>query len=1079
MVQEIARPPLFVEELFETPATAPASLAPPPTPIPPSRPASPGARPMSRASLSVLVACWALVLVVPSARAQDSPAVDFQKQVRPILSDACFACHGPDANHRKGELRLDVREDAFRPREDYAILVPGNPDESEFIARISSDDDTMVMPPPSHHRKLKPEEIELLKNWVAQGADWKNHWAFLTPEKAEPPAIDAGERPISEIDRFLIARLQSEGLSQNEEADRETLVRRAWLDLTGLPPTPKEIDAFLADSSPDAYEKLIDKLLESPRYGEHMGRYWLDISRYGDTHGLHLDNYREMWPYRDWVIRAFNENKPYDEFVVEQMAGDLLPDPSLDQKVATGFNRNHVTTSEGGSIEEEVYVRNTIDRVDTIGQVFLGLTVGCARCHDHKYDPFSTKDYYSLFAFVNSIDGPALDGNAAAHPPVAKVPSIEHTAKLADLDAKLAEVADRIKSEVARVAYDPSSDPDPSEYLRRDDFTWVDDALPPGAKGEGNGVENGNWPFVEGVDHPVLSGAKSHRRVANGQAQHFFTGANPGLKVGAGDSLFAYVFLDPLNPPKEIMLQWNTGEWSHRAYWGENLISFGADNSPQRLPMGPLPATGEWVRLEVPAEKVGIKPGTIINGWAFTQHGGDVHWDRAGLRTWTPQEGQSYSHLAGWVRAQKALGDKAPIPAEIREILKTDRSKRTEEQVARLVTAFVETGYDKAREAVAPLVAERTKLAEEKAGVEKSIPTTLIYKEAAQAKPAFVLTRGEYDQKGEPVTRSTPSFLPPLPKDAPVDRLGLARWLVSREHPLTARVAVNRLWQQFFGTGLVKTADDFGAQGEPPSHPDLLDWLAVQYQDDGWDTKLFVKRLMMSAAYRQSAKVTPEKFAADPDNRLYARGPRFRLDAEVLRDQALYLGGLLIEKVGGPSVKPPQPEGIWEAVAYTGSNTAKFKADEGDQKVHRRSLYTFWKRTAPPPQMSTFDAPSRESCIVRRERTNTPLQALLLMNEPQYVDAARGLASRVLAEPGMGGDRDRFAYAFRLATGRKPSEIELGVLETTLATLRDRYSTDNEAAKQLSGSDADPAELAAWTVLCNTLLNLDEVVTKG
>ncbi|WP_165233307.1 DUF1553 domain-containing protein [Aquisphaera insulae] len=1019
---------------------------------------------------------------------QPAPAakpVNFAREVRSILSDHCFACHGPDDKTRKAGLRVDTKDGILaKLKSGETAVVPGKPDDSALIDRVTTDDAEAKMPPKKFGKDLSPAQVETLKRWVAEGASWSTHWAFDPPRKADLPAVKDAAWPRNPIDRFILARLEAEGLHPAPPADATTLARRAYLDLTGLPPTPKEVDAFLADPSDAGYERLVDRLLDSPRYGEHMARYWLDAARYGDTHGLHLDNYREIWPYRDWVINAFNADKRFDTFLVEQLAGDLLPSPTLDQLVATGFNRCHVSTSEGGSIEEEVYVRNVVDQVDTNGTVLLGLTTGCARCHDHKYDPIRMKDYYQLFAFFNNNDGPALDGNAAQWAPITKVPAAEQTAAIAAADAKIAATRKAIAAETARVSasYDRKKDADAGEFVRRADFTWVDDALPAGASPQG---EPG-WEFRGRPAYPVQSGKAAFRLVAKGLMQRFFDNAGPKLKVGEGDTFFTYVFLDPTSPPREVMLQWNIGgQWTHRGYWGENVIPFGKDASPERLRIGDLPATGKWVRLEVPVKALGLKPGTIIQGWAFTQQDGTVYWDNAGIETWTPQEGQAFDSVASWIRARKADGG-AGLSEAVKAIMAIDADRRTEAQQSELIAAFLASRDPKTKAILDPLYAQVDEAQKAKAAAEAAIPTTLICRErAGEPKPAFILNRGEYDQRKDKVGRATPAFLPPLPAGQPVNRLGFARWLVDASHPLTARVAANRFWLQVFGTGLVKTADDFGSQGDPPSHPELLDWLAVQFREDGWDVKRFMKRMVMSATYRQSGRVTPESLAKDPENRLYARGPRFRLDAEIVRDQAFALGGLLVEKLGGPSVKPPQPAGLWEAVGYTDSNTARFKADTGAEKVHRRSLYTFWKRTSPPPQMTTLDAPSREACTVRRERTNTPLQALLIMNEPQFVEAARGLAERTLREAGPTTD-DRLSWMFRLATARKPTAKELSDLNAALLDFSSHYAGDQAAAKALiEAGEAkpdpkqNPAELAAWTMMGNVILNLDEVMTKG
>ncbi|MGC8639163.1 MAG: PSD1 and planctomycete cytochrome C domain-containing protein [Isosphaeraceae bacterium] len=1013
------------------------------------------------------------------------PAVNFSRDVRPVLSDNCFACHGPDDKTRKAGLRLDTREGIMaKLRSEGVAVVPGKPDDSELIFRIETDDPDAKMPPRKFGKKLTPGQIETLRRWVEQGATWTSHWSFVPPRKAKPPAVKNEAWVRNSIDRFILARLESEGLKPSPEADPATLIRRVYLDLIGLPPTPAEVDAFLADGSDKAYEKVVDRLLDCPRYGEHMARFWLDAARYGDTHGLHLDNYREIWPYRDWVINAFNANKHFDQFIIEQLAGDLLPNPTIDQLVATGYNRCHISTSEGGSIEEEVYVRNIDDQVDTNGTVLLGLTIGCSRCHDHKYDPIRMKDYYQLFAFFNNIDGPALDGNSARWAPVVQVPSAQQKAALAAADQKLAEVRQKIAAEASKAAsaYDPKGDADQAEFVQRADFVWVDEALPSGAAPKGDGP----WEFVRRPDHPVASGQASLRITAQGLQQRFFEGSGQKLKVGEGDTLFGMAFIDPLNPPKEIMFQWHTaGAWSHRAYWGQNVIPWGKDGTPERLKIGDLPASGKWVRLEVDVNKLGLKPGAVIDGWAFTQQDGTVYWDRAGIETWAPQEGQYYDSLTDWARAARA-GKGGGLPDGVKAALAVERAKRTDAQKKELLTWFVEHSYSKTRPVFDPLNARLAQAEKERSEIDAQIPTTLVFRERkGDLKPAYILNRGEYDQRRDKVGRALPAFLPPLPPGAPLNRLGLARWLVAPNHPLTARVAVNRFWLQVFGTGIVKTVEDFGSQGEPPSHPELLDWLAVQFREDGWDVKRLMKRLVMSATYRESSRMTPESVAKDPANRLLSRGPRFRLDAETLRDQAFYLGGILIEHVGGPSVKPPQPAGLWEAVAYTGSNTAHFKADTGFERIHRRSLYTFWKRTSPPPQMTTLDAPSREACTVRRERTNTPLQALLLMNEPQMVEASRALAERTFREAGATTD-ERLIYMFRVATARRPDAQDLAALTAALLDFQAHYAKQPAAAKELiaigeskADSRYNPSELAAWTMIGNVILNLDEVMTKG
>ncbi|MGH7200710.1 MAG: DUF1549 and DUF1553 domain-containing protein, partial [Planctomycetaceae bacterium] len=638
------------------------------------------------------------------------------------------------------------------------------------------------------------------------------------------------------IDAFILARLQREGLTPSPEAGKATLIRRVTFDLTGLPPTIDEIDAFLADGSPNAYEKVVDRLLASPRFGEHMARHWLDLARYGDTHGLHLDNERSIWKYRRWVIDAFNANKPYDEFTVEQLAGDLLPTErmkdeggrmkagdDLQRLIATGFNRCNVTTGEGGSIDEEVRVRYAVDRTETVGTVFLGLTVGCAVCHDHKFDPISQREFYQLYAFYNNTADAAMDGNALAPPPVIKAPSPQQSARLVELDGQIAAVRQRIAEELAQVQYTESAGAT-EQAVEPSEFTWIDDDTPSGAKLQGNTP----WEWVTKPEHPVFSGERATRRKAEGLSQHFFTSASPGLRVGEGDRLFAYVYLDPADPPQEIMLQFNDGTWNHRAYWGEDAIPWGESNSPSRLPMGPLPNVGEWVRLEVEAAKVGLAPGAVVNGWAFTQHDGTIYWDQAGIVTRTPQAGQSFASLAEWAAYERSQS-KSSLPQPVQDAVKAEPHLRTEAQQTQIREYFLEHIYAGTRGTFDPLHQELKSLEKEKTDLDAAIPVTLVMADRTETRETFILNRGEYDKPGEKVEPGVPAVLPPMPAEATRDRLGLARWLVDPSHPLTARVAVNRFWQQVFGRGIVETPGDFGAQGARPTHPDLLDWLAVEF----------------------------------------------------------------------------------------------------------------------------------------------------------------------------------------------------------------------------------------------------------
>lgn len=1015
------------------------------------------------------------------------PTIDFNRDVRAILSDTCFVCHGPDATNRPTELRFDLPEHATAKLESgVTAIVPGKPEESELVARITSGDEFTVMPPADFKRKLSAREIETLTQWVAEGAKYEKHWSFIRPMRPAVPPVINGEWIQNPIDNFVLSRLEQEGLEPNRPAIPERELRRVTLDLTGLPPTPADVDAYLSGNPEDRYERQVQRLMASPRFGENQARYWLDAARYGDTHGLHLDNMRSMYPYRTWVIDALNQNKPFDEFAVEQIAGDLLPNPTTDQLVATGFNRCNISTSEGGSIDEEFRVRYAVDRTETLGTVFMGLTVGCAVCHDHKYDPISQKEFYRLFAYYNNTADPAMDGNALLTPPVIKVPSVDQQREKTRLEQAIANEEAEWSSYVASLTYsEPSIEQTTAAPPEREEFVWIDDSLPPNATPEASGDEYASgWRWVGAPDHPVLSGNVATLRQARGArvAQHFFTGADP-VTISEGDVLFAHVYLDPNALPKQVMLQFNDGDWEQRAYWGDSgAIKFGKENSASKKRVGDLPSPGQWVRLEVPAADVGLTPGTKLNGWAFTQAGGNVYWDKAGIVTQNAARLASLKALEAWEPAVKPIAER--LPESIRSIVAIPEKDRTPEQRDQILAYYqtavgpqIETRLNEFQSTLTTLKGQLSKL-------ETDVPSTLVMNDRDEMREAFVLLRGEYDKQGEAVTPGVPAALPPLPEDAPANRLALANWLVDENHPLTARVTVNRIWQRYFGNGLVKTSEDFGLQGEWPSHPELLDWLAVELVESGWDLKHIHHLIVTSNAYRQSSKATPEKLAKDPENRLVSRGPRFRLDAEVIRDTALAASGLLVEEIGGKSVKPYQPPGIWEAVGYTSSNTAKFTQDHGED-LYRRGIYTFWKRTAPPPMLQTFDAPSREACVVRRPRTNTPLQALALMNDIQFVEAARHLAERVLSEVDRDQD-DRLNYAFRLVTARSPNSEELAILRRTLETHLTEYRGNVAAAEKLLATGEsprdktlDPAEHAAWTMIANLLLNLDEALTKG
>ncbi|HQR05585.1 MAG TPA: PSD1 and planctomycete cytochrome C domain-containing protein [Gemmatales bacterium] len=783
-----------------------------------------------------MILMFGLLLVCTCLVADDKNknAIQFNRDIRPILSENCFACHGPDAHQRKSKLRLDVRESAIEKHS----IVPGKNAESLLIERVMSMNPEEHMPPEKSGKKLTQQQIELLSRWIEQGAKYEKHWSLIAPERGELPKVKLTMWPKNPIDRFILARLEKEGLTPSKEADQATLLRRVTLDLTGLPPTLDELDAFLKDESPNAYDKVVDRLLQSLRFGEHLATHWLDLARYADTNGYNNDEERTQWMWRDWVINAFNYNKPYDQFITEQLAGDILPHATIEQKLATGFSRNHVLTTEGGIIEEEYRVEYVADRVHTTCTVFLGLSMQCARCHDHKFDPITQREYYSFFAFFNNIAEKTVGFNQArVSEPFLKIPTKEQQAE---------------------------------------------------------------------KDKLLFQKKTLTKQLIDRQASIMFDG----------------------------------------------------------------------------------------------------------------QARKSVAELVGTNKLLKVL--------------------------------------------------------------ETAIPANMIMQEMPTPRKTFVLKRGQYDQQGEAVSPGVPASLPALPAGLAANRLSLAKWLVEPTHPLTARVAVNQWWHILFGTGIVETVEDLGSQGAWPSHPVLLDWMACELISSKWNVKAMIKRMVTSATYRQSSRVSPELLERDPKNRLLARGPRYRLSAETIRDNALAVSGLLKERIGGPSVMPYQPDGLWQDVSV--ERRAVYKQDVGDN-LYRRSMYTFWKRTCPPPGMMTFDAPDRETCTIRRARTNTPLQALVLMNDPTYLEASRKLAERVMNASDK--DEARLDHLYRLVLSRSPSAAERNTLLSLLAKSRDRMKASPEKAKELLSlgasprdSKLNPIELAAWTTLCSLVFNLDETISK-
>ena len=1035
------------------------------------------------------IACTAAVVSVMAAWVAAAPApVDFDRDIKPLLADRCFACHGFDANARKAGLRLDVKEGATaRLPSGRVAVVPGNPEASELMRRVASG----AMPPPSLGKRLSAEQVDLLRRWIAQGAPYGQHWAFVPPKRPSIPRVRRTGWVRNPIDAFILARLEQEGLTPNPEADRATLIRRVSLDLTGLPPTPEEVDAFLRDPSPDAYEKVVDRLLASPHFGERMAVQWLDLARYADTHGYHIDSHRDMWRWREWVIEAFNRNLPYDQFLIEQLAGDLLPNPTLDQRIATGFNRNHPINFEGGAIPEEYQTAYVLDRVDTTATVFMALTMRCGQCHDHKYDPLTQREFYQFYAFFNNIAEEGLDGRNGNAAPFIKAPRPEQEAQLAAYRREIEE--------------------------REGTLRQLTDAAGPAAR---------EWAIhgLAAIDRLAVAREGLVRHIG------FDDDADPGPVSGRSaraEGIFRQAFDFDGNTSVDLgdlgdferTDAFSYGAWIYPTTRDAMTVVSRMDDEAGFRGWDLYLAEGKvYVHLisrwEGNAIRVITRRALEPNRWYHVFVTYDGSSKAAGVRVYVDGKPEAvdvtHDRLQGSIRTSRPLRIGRRHPAapfrgridevriyarqlsaqEVEQLAGLDRARqvaatpagsRTAEQQRQLVQFYLENFDPTYRRVSAELAEWRRKYQE----LDAAIPTTMVMQERETPRPTHILIRGQYDQKGERVEPGTPACLPPFPAGAPRNRLGLAQWLVQPDHPLTARVAVNRLWQMLFGVGIVRTSEDFGTQGERPSHPELLDWLATEFVRTGWDVKGMLRLIVTSATYRQSSQVTALHRERDPENRLLARAPRIRLAAEFLRDQALAVSGLLVRKLGGPSVKPYQPPGLWEELAFGGGYTAqKYEQDHGEA-LYRRSLYIFWKRTCPPPAMQAFDAPEREFCLVRRSATNTPLQALVLMNDITYVEAARKLAERILKEGGA-SPRDCLRFAYRVTLAREPTEQEIRTLVRTLNRQRERYRTDRSAAEKLLSvgeSPRDPAidaaELAAWTGVASVLLNLDEFITRG
>ncbi|MGI8978325.1 MAG: DUF1553 domain-containing protein [Pirellulaceae bacterium] len=1058
--------------------------------------------------------CWtgaalvAALCAVSHSYAAAPKKIEFNRDIRPILSDNCFQCHGPDANTRQAELRLDREEDAVAPRKEGAAIVRGKPAESELVRRITNANVDERMPPADSGKKLSPEQIDLLRHWVEQGAEWQTHWSFIPPKRPQLPEVSDSLWLRKGLDAFILNRLDREGLKHSPEAPQATLLRRVSLDLTGLPPTPAEVKAFLADESPDAYERTVDRLLASPRYGERMAVRWLDAARYADTNGYQTDAERVMWRWRDWVIEAFNQDMPFDQFTIEQLAGDLLPKPTLDQRIATGFNRNHRGNAEGGIIPEEYAVEYVVDRVETTSTVWLGLTLGCARCHDHKFDPFKQREFYSLYAFFNSVpeNGRAVKfGNS---PPFIKAPTRTQQAELKRL---------KREEEEARQAWFDLSNEQPfnltslKEFKPRGDEDYVPpegllatidfDTQKPEQRAREPEIDSQTKPLGTSADSiagakktppfPLLRIAEGKPADGNGiREKSLVLDGNTIVEAGnVGDfglfdafALSAWVWIEaggggtivsrmtdvPQGDGYQLAIVNHKVQFNVVKRWLDDAILVESTKAIHPRTWHHLLAIYEGLRaddversvsLYMDGEPVGKvllaelnQPFNVKEPLRIGGGGGPQMRFRGKIDEVRIYAGDfDYAALKNILSVKENIAEIAALPngaihsGRIRKLLSYHLANHAPE-------------YNRA-------VYERTRRAMYSSrDFYRRVPTIMVMEELPEPRPAHVLLRGQYDQPGEKVERGVPASLSlELPKDAPRNRLGLAKWLVDPAHPLTARVAVNRFWQMYFGAGLVKTAEDFGSQGEWPTHPELLDWLAVKFSGQagslphGWDIKRMQRLIVTSGTYRQSSHVAAEAVAKDPENRLLARGPRIRLSAEMIRDQALAASGLLVEQLGGPSVMPYQPPGLWTEL--TGGDD--YQPGKGAD-LYRRSLYTFWKRTIAPPAMLAFDASTREFCTVRETRTNTPLQALALLNEQTFVHAAGEFARNTLALP-LPDDNARLIHMFQTATSREPTAAELEVLVKALSKQRSLAKGDNQQA---------------FTAIASLLLNLDETVVK-
>lgn len=1026
------------------------------------------------------VSLLALLGMSLSLRAAEPPLPDriqFNRDVRPILSDTCFHCHGPDKQARKGGFRLDDPSAARLPGDSGETpIIPGRPEASEIIRRVFAEDAAELMPPPQAHKPLTARQKEVLRRWVQQGAVYQRHWAFLPIVRPPVPPVRGTSGILHPVDAFIQARLQELGLPPAPRADRATLLRRLSLDLIGLPPTPAEIEQFLADRDPQAVGHAIDRLFRSPHYGERMAVDWLDAARFADTNGYQVDRDRSMSAYRDWVIRAFNQNMPFDQFTIEQFAGDLLPHPTQDQRIATGFHRNHMLNEEGGILEEEFLAEYTADRVETTATVWLGQTFNCARCHDHKFDPFTQRDFYSLKAFFHNVAEKGVgDYGKPSHlssPPFLKLPTPAQARELAAAETQIRE------TEQAQAKL--------LEESKKHLAAWTKELA----------AHSPVWQHAE-----IESCGANFLGSAITSDRH--TVALPALEPEQNVARLTLATRGQIPTAFRIRMVAGKGLLN----WSGVRVTVSEPTAPAAARPAPASATA------VPAARgnrgfqaVALRPLETAGGLSEAEcrklNDGifRTHVRLASLEQALPQavfaleepEKIAPGSVATWqVSVEIETADQPArwqvefttepvdrlVPQRILELARVGEKSWSPADTNQLAQfhASRQSAYRKLEQQLA----QRNKQRET---AETAIGTTLIMEELPHPRETFILMRGAYDKPGARVFAETPESLPAMRSPWPRNRLGLAHWLVSAENPLTARVAVNRLWQMLFGTGLVRTAEDFGSQGEPPSHPDLLDWLAAEYIASGWNTQALLRLMLTSETYGQSSRLTPQLGERDPENRWLARGPRFRLQAEFIRDQALFASGLLVAKIGGPSVKPYHPPGLYEQIT-AGTGTNVYVPGTGED-LYRRSMYTYWKRSVPNPAMLTFDAPFRETCTLRRPRTNTPLQALNLLNDPTYVEAARKLAERMLRSPGN-SHAERITVGYRLLLARAPQPREVSLLAAAAdRALRD-FAADRPAAENLlkvgaipADARLDPVQLAAWTTVASTLLNLDETITR-